>query len=218
MKVLIFFTSHRQSHEFYYQSKIINNYTLFKPDILVYNNNVNIGHESIKSKFNLNSDIRLEIYQDSENTGYSTGLFTGLVKCFDKFTNYDYIIHTHPDVFLINENKIFEILKENLHNDTDFLVSKFPEENPMEFIFSDFFIFKPRVNFFINYQNVHDMITERDNTQIAQAEQILFNLCKEENIIFFERYKNLDDFNLLQRQIDRFNIIHTHDLSFFEKI
>jgi len=207
MKVLFFFTSHRQSFEFYYQSKIINNYKLFKPDILVYNNNIEIEYKDLVNKFYLNNNIKLEIYQDSENTGYVTGLFTGLVKCFDKFANYDYVVHLHPDVFLINENKIFEILKQNLFSDVEMLISKFPEEYPQKSFYTDFFIFKPKKNFFINYNKY---------SHIGAAEQILFNLCKRENITFFERYKDSNDFNILQRRIDRFNILHTHDLRIFQ--
>lgn len=199
MKILFFFTSYRQFDEFEFQFKIIEKYTRFTPDILIYNNNYDIDIQTVSKFLGTDSKLNISYFNDEENTGYVSGLFTGLNKCFKYFLNYDYVFHLHPDVFLIDENKIFDLILKNHSLDIEFYVSKISEN----FCFTDFFIFRPNQNYFLNFIDYIDS---------NQAETILSNICKSTKNVFFDRFKDNTEFEINQRKLDNFDIIHTHDI------
>jgi hypothetical protein len=203
MKILFFFTSYRQFQEFEYQFKIIESYKYIKPDIFIYNNNPDIDASSVIDLFNINKKIKSYYFNDNINSGYVLGLFDGINKCFDSFNKYDYVVHLHPDVFLINDKKIYDFIIENPNY--EFYLSKLNDD----YYFADFFIFKPSVNFFKNYL---------DYSYTNQAETILSKICIQTKNVFFNRYDSLSDFHVKQRQIDNFDIIHSHNIKNIENI
>jgi hypothetical protein len=120
---------------------------------------------------------------------------------------YDYVIHVHPDVFIVNDQKLVQILSEELHTDNAFIVNRsFPDK--LNWYSFDFFIFKPRkigTNIFSNYE-----------TYTECPERFLYNAIVSHNIphIVIPRY---DDNRWFPRRIDLNYMWHEHDLSRVER-
>ena len=197
---------HRQLQELNFFSYFFNKFKHFKPDVFIYNNNKQISQQMVID--NLNIDTNITVHCDNDNEGYTLGLFSGLAKNYESYKNYDFVIHMHPDVFILDDEKIFELLKNNHSKKIDFLVTKV--EDIESWYFSDFFIFKPNINFILNY---HKYI----NMNLC-AEKILFKLIEDYSLnkAYIHRYtdnKFKDEFgNGKNRIIDEYNLWHEHDL------
>jgi hypothetical protein len=151
---------------------------------------------------NLNLNTNLYVHCDPNNEGYVLGLFSGLSQNYDFYREYDFIVHLHPDVFILDDKKLYELLINQKDKDIDFLVSQVVEV-PFAYL-TDLFIFKPKNNFiskYINYQN------------LDSAEKILFSVIEDNNLkkCFFSRYLN-DEIAGKNREIDEYSIWHEHNL------
>jgi len=201
MKILFFITMHRQLEELRVYSYFFNKFNYIKNfDIFIYNTNQNISEEMILNNLNVNNKIY--IHSDNNNEGYVLGLFSGLSQNYDFYKQYDFIIHLHPDVFILDDKKLYELLIDQKDKDIDFLVSQVVEA-PFAYL-TDLFIFKPKNNFiskYINYQN------------LDSAEKILFSIIEGSNLkkYLFSRYPN-DEIGGKNREIDELDIWHEHNL------
>lgn len=200
MKVLFFLTMHRQLHELEFWSYFFNNFKRLKADVCIYNTNPEFSKDTINNFLRINTNIK--IICDDQNQGYQYGSYFGLSNNYDFYKNYDFIIHSHPDVFILNDEKLYELLIDQKNKDVDFLVSS-GIKNQFAYL-TDLFIFKPKYNFiskYINYQN-H-----------GGAETILFSIIKDNNLkkYLFSRYPN-DEISGRDREIDAYNIWHEHKL------
>lgn len=200
MKVLFFLTMHRQLHELEFWSYFFNNFKHLKADVCIYNTNSDFSQDVINNSLRINTNIK--IISDDQNQGYQYGSYFGLSNNYDFYKNYDFIIHSHPDVFILDDKKLYELLISQKDKDIDFLVSQVVEA-PFHYL-TDLFIFKPKNNFtskYINYQN------------LDSAEKILFSIIEGNNLkkYLFSRYPN-DEIGGKNRQIDEYNIWHEHNL------
>lgn len=207
MKILFFITMHRQLEELKIYSYFFNKFKYIKNfDIFIYNTNQNISEQMILNNLNVNNKIY--IHSDNNNEGYVFGLFSGLSQNYDFYKQYDFIIHLHPDVFILNDKKIHDLLLENKEKDIDFLVTEV--EDMASWYFTDFFIFKPTDNFISKYLNYKD--------KDLCAERILYAIINDNNLkkSFMPRYLNNkfcdENGNFINRIIDELDIWHEHNI------
>jgi hypothetical protein len=203
MKVLLFITSHRQVEEYHYFNLFLKRLKL-KCDIYIYCNNPDISSE-IVSYFKEFEQFK-HLFITSLNDGYRMGAIEAINKGIEMgiFNGYDYVIHIHPDVFIIDDTNLLSLLHEHQSNDTVFLVNKcFPNDDTH--FAADFFIFKPKLlpkDLFIK-----ELYTYKDS-----PECYLFYLLKKNNIVYVivPRFKN--DSWYPRRIDDYLRLYHEHDM------
>lgn len=159
MKVLILITGHKQNMEYKYFGQLLERCAFLSSDqceVFIHSNcEQNDISENVKYILN-----KKNVYITNKNAGYTLGGIEAVGDAIDilNLTNpnseYDYVIHIHPDVFITNDTVLMNILNEELESDNVFIVNKsFPDHLSYSF---DFFIFKPKklnVNIFKNYEN-----------------------------------------------------------------
>ncbi len=197
-KIMILVTMHRQLKELPLFLEFLKRCNLdYKPDICVYTNNLEDSKDVYCEILRSYSDnFKITLYKDSENTGYTLGLYTGLEKCRYIYDKYDFVIHTHADVFLTDYNKI---IKELEKNESDIYVANECNKQYM----TDFFVFNPQKIRFENYNSLQGV-----------AEEILYQICERDKvkIVKLPRY-NQGEFYPGFRQIDRMGIWHEHNIA-----
>ena len=110
MKVLIYYTSHRQFEEIKISSELLNNTSELRNfDLIFHCNNLKLNIFKYFKRF---PNKNKELIHTSKSIGYRYGPYEAIADNFEKMKNYDYVIHLHPDVFIINEDKILKILNE----------------------------------------------------------------------------------------------------------
>lgn len=171
MNILFFFTSFRQLQENKYQVDILNHQLSnldknnINVDIILHNNNSNYNNEIIKDSFNVDklTNItcinKIEIIHTNKNTGYLWGASEALTDNFFKFKGYDYVIHLNTDVYICNMNELMQYLLDNLNNEYIFFVNNFRKNAGFK---TDFTIFKPTNNVYLNYTNHNKYTINRD--------------------------------------------------------
>jgi hypothetical protein len=207
MKILLFITGHKQLEEYNYFSRFLKRLKLNALcDIFIHCNNPDIHNSIINYYQNFNQQNK-KLFITSINAGYRVGGVQAISEGIELgiFKDYDYVIHLHPDVFIIDDNYLTEVLLENLNNDVVFLVNKSVPHNP-KFLSFDFFIFKPKLltkNIFID-----ELYTFKQ-----APEQYLHDMIIKNNInyIYVKRYNND---NWEPRRIDEnLRLYHEHDLN-----
>jgi hypothetical protein len=207
MKILLFITGHKQLEEYNYFSRFLKRLKLNALcDIFIHCNNPDI-HNSIINYYQNFDQQNKKLFITSINAGYRVGGVQAISEGIELgiFKDYDYVIHLHPDVFIIDDNYLTEVLLENLNNDVVFLVNKSVPHNP-KFLSFDFFIFKPKLltkNIFID-----ELYTFKQ-----APEQYLHDMIIKNNInyIYVKRYNND---NWEPRRIDEnLRLYHEHDLN-----
>jgi hypothetical protein len=207
MKILLFITGHKQLEEYNYFSRFLKRLKLNALcDVFIHCNNPDIHNSIINYYQNFNQQNK-KLFITSINAGYRVGGVQAISEGIELgiFKDYDYVIHLHPDVFIIDDNYLTEVLLENLNNDVVFLVNKSVPHNP-KFLSFDFFIFKPKLltkNIFID-----ELYTFKQ-----APEQYLHDMIIKYNIkyIFVKRFNND---NWEPRRIDdNLRLYHEHDLN-----
>jgi hypothetical protein len=89
------------------------------------------------------------IYTTDQNDGFIKGGLEAVSDCIDMLNlksedcEYDWVLHMHPDVFIINEGPILKLLTQELNTDNVFYVN-YSLNNKVLYSF-DMFLFKPRL-------------------------------------------------------------------------
>jgi len=204
MKLLLFITGHRQLIEYHYFNRFLKRLEL-TCDIFIYCNNSEIDKDILTYYHEFNAPKRLFI--TTLNDGYRTGGVEAVSEGYDMgiFKDYDYVIHLHPDVFIIDDNPLKDILIQNLNNDTVFFIThSIPNE---QFFSFDFFIFKPTllpINIF--------------KGSFEECPEIHFhNIIKKHNLKYtiLPRFENNVYF---PRRVDLLNLYHEHELDKVEQL
>lgn len=161
MKILFFFTSFNQLNENKYQLNILNklnNIDLdLSIDIILHNNNKNYNLNILKNSLDKDKLLKLKYINNidyihtNKNIGYLWGAQEALSDNFDKFKKYDYVIHLNINVFITNLLTLLRYLYNNLNNESIFFVNIF--RNGIEGFRTNFTIFKPIYNIYLNYDN-----------------------------------------------------------------
>lgn len=209
-RVLLFITSFRQLKEFDYCSFFFNRFTTLNKicDLYIHCNNKDISEDLIKyyQKFNMENK---HLFITSKNLSYTMGQIEALSDSYDKgiFAQYDYVLNIHPDVFILEEEPIVNLLKKNMKTDTCFFVSQgLPDDRA--FLQTDFFIFKPKL---LTMNIFKDTLYEwKDWT-----EHYMYYILYKYNIKY-ELIKRFDNNTWHPRRIDNYRMWHEHDLSLVE--
>jgi hypothetical protein len=207
MKILLFITGFDQVIQYDYFRRFLEPLDINRMcDIYIYCNNPNISPDVFKYYQNFSQKNKY-LHITPQNSGYRIGGVEALSNGISMgiFSNYDYVIHLHPDVFITDDNYLMNVLNNNIDNDNVFFITKsVPDDNT--FFSFDFFIFKPKLlktNIFIedlyNFQGapevyLHDMIKKND--------------------IKYSYIKRFDTDHYLPRRVDdNLKLYHSHDMS-----
>ena len=132
-KIVIIYTSHRQFEEIKLSALLLQNTkTLRRYDLIFHCNKFDID---IKDYFELFPNPKKELIHTSKNTGYRYGAHEALADMYEKYKNYDFVIHLHSDVFIIHESGILKLLETYRNTPDIFICTKNHSGGP----FFDFF-------------------------------------------------------------------------------
>jgi hypothetical protein len=209
MKILLFYTSHRQVKEFDYLNRFMKKLSLKEmSDVFIYCNCPHVSEE-VGRYYKDFPQKNKHLYVTTFNCGYNMGGVEACSRAYDMgvFKDYDYVIHLHPDVFITDDKELLQVLNDNLENDTIFFITK---SVPNHTFFSfDFFIFKPKLlteNIFKdNIYNWNDC-----------PEFYLYTVITNHDVkyTFINRFKG--DGCYPRRISEHLQIWHEHDLSLVE--
>jgi hypothetical protein len=188
-------TSHRQLEEVHLYGEYIKKFCpIVKTfDLLFHINKIDIDISKVGNYFQSLPFENKTLILTSKNAGYTFGGIEAVADCFDLLKDYDYVIHSHPDVFLTKDDIIGKILEYFSYSDKVFIVNKSwgADHKWMSF---DFFIFKPRlltVNIFFA-----ELYTYTDS-----PEHYLYHVIKKYNVKY-QVVKRFDNDNWSPRRID----------------
>jgi len=212
MKVLLFLTSHKQLEEVYLYSEFLRRYckTLVTFDFILHVNNINIDISKIGNYFQTIPNQNKQLILTSKNKGYTFGHMEACADYFDYFKEYDYVIHTHPDVFITSEETLLKILELFFHNNIQFIVNN-SIANDNKFMSTDFIIFRPKLlvkNIFKDFEKYYG----KYNPDTGGSENALFDILNDNNINYFF-IKRFDNDHWEPRRVDMIGLWHEHNLN-----
>jgi hypothetical protein len=207
---LIFITGHQQVNELEYYSKFLNRTETMKNfDLILHINKTDIDIETVRKWFLTFPNKNKHLIFTSKNYGYKLGPHEALSDFYGIISTYDNVMHTHPDVFIIDENKLLEIMYSNRECGIVVGCSNInptvqEEQNPQ--FATDCFMIRPKIigkNIFKDYE-----LPEYANTI---CEEFLEDVTKKNNIpyAFVKKYDN--DW-YAPRRLSLWGIWHEHEL------
>ena len=205
MKVLLVLTGHDQIEQYYYNANFMKKCKFISScDLLIHCNKSNINNKII-DYYNLFPQKNKNLYITTKNAGYRLGGIEAVADIIDMniCNNYDFIIHIHPDVFIISDLIIEKLLNDEINNDFAFYVNH--SINDTEWFSFDMFIFRPKLL-------SNNIFKSKDfyNLDII-PEKYLYNIITENNIKY-KVIKRFDNDNWFPRRIDLLGLWHEHDL------
>jgi O-methyltransferase len=213
-KILLLYTSHRQIQEVHIQSllfkKFPEKYTnISQVDILFYCNSTQIAKEDLIKYLNMFPNKNKKLIYTNKNIGYSWGGHEAISETFDIWKEYDVCLHLHPDVFILRDDILFDIIK---NNKGDFIGTHNLDPKTTPHFAFDFFMFRPR-QIFNSHKNVFNFfdlyLTEKRNYEMP--EKLLLDLTTKYkfNTSVVKRY---DNNHWEPRRPDNIGLYHEHDL------
>ncbi len=214
IRILIYFSSHRQLKEIEYSSYFFNNTKFLREnsEVMIHCDNDSLNNEDIYPYIKYDTKWYLNRSKQTFPT-YPNGVFNGFLKGlsnnFDFFKNYDFVIHMVPDCYITNENKIVELLRENIESEINFIVDYHPDHNSQtkEQFVCDFFIFKPK--------KIFNIFSDHSDDNVIVAENWLYKKINEYNISHKKICRGIES---LKWNIDDYGLIHNHNLKRIESI
>lgn len=214
IKILIYFSSHRQLKEIEYSSYFFNRTKFLKEnsEVMIHCDNDSLYNDEIlkytKYETNFYISRSKQTYPVYPN-GVFNGFLKGLSNNFDFFKNYDYIIHLVPDCYIINEDKIVDLLNDNINSEFEFIVDYHPYHNQYtksQYI-CDFFIFKPK--------KITNIFSDHSDSNVIVSENWLYLKIHEYNIKHKTICRGPES---LKWNIDDYGLIHNHNLEMIYSI
>ena len=209
MKILLHYHSYRHVEEYALSSHFFNRSEFLKQnaDVLVCCNHENISVEELANKCQY--QCKTEIIKTT-NTGWFNGQFTALNETYHKFFEYDYVIHFTPDVYVVDDKPIIQLLTEEMDSNNAMILDYHPYHNAdcKVAYCTDFIVFKPKLtpNFFA---------IEHPHEKNLQPEKRLFNRIKDFNIPHRTICRGVES---LCWQVDKFGLIHNHNNNLIKRI
>ena len=202
--ILLLYTSHRQINECEMSSIFLNKTKAIKNFDLIHRcNNIENGNK-IKPFFEKYPNKNKELIITDKNFGYWHGDIEALDDLYNKLKDYDYVIQIHPDIYIVNEEPILELIKYYRYKDDVFIFTKsYPDDDT--FLSFYFFIFKPILlnkNIFSEWKN------EKDNK--IGVEKIMYKILNKNNIKY-SLIKRFDNDFWSPRRIDTLGLWHEHE-------
>lgn len=207
MKILLHYNSYRHLEEYALSSQFFNRSEFLKQnaDVLICCNNETLPIEELAKRCHY--ECKTEIVKTT-NTGWFNGQFTSLNETFEKLADYDYVIHMTPDVYVVEDKHIINLLTEELHTDNAMIVDYHPYHADCYISYNmDFIVFKPKKipNFFGTkcFEDIH-----------LPPEKRLFNSINGLNI----PHRTICRRNSIYWQVDTFGLIHNHNMHLINHI
>jgi hypothetical protein len=125
------------------------------------------------------------------------------------FSDYDFVIHLTPDIYILDENPLVNLLKEEMDTNNAMIFDYHPYHADCNICYcTDFFIFKPKLtpNFFYEL-NQSDSNLSPEKKIFAYVNKIGLahrTICRGTNYIHW--------------QVDDMGFIHNHDRNLVKKI
>ena len=194
MKTLLLYTSHRQLEEVRLSSYFYNKSDFLKQmDVILHCNNEKIDKQKLKQNFDLFDAPNKEIIFSNKNSGHHSGVAQAIDSIYNKLLEYDFVVHLHPDVLILDPANLQATLEKNYNSDADFIVWQIHKtlgmphghERNAEYA-SDFFIFRPKEENNIFKQHADYW---KGNQGKSGCERFLFLM--------------IDKFNLITSKLDR---------------
>lgn len=124
------------------------------------------------------------------------------------FSEYDFVIHSTPDVYIVDENPLVELLNEEINTDNAMIFDYHPYHADCNISYCmDFFIFKPKLT-----PNFFDVV--QINTSLS-PEKIIF---RQINSMGLKHRTICRGTNHIYWQVDDMGLIHNHDTNLVRKI
>ncbi len=213
MKILLYYSSHRQKEEFLLSSDFFNKTNFLKKntDIIINCDNDHISVDELKSYIKYETSVNIikspQIFPSGTCTSISgNGIHIGVSESFNLFDNYDYVIVMTPDCYITNEDKIEKMLIEELNTENQMIVDFHDDWNHVNNYSCDFFVFKPKF--------IPNFFKEVDMENLIAPEIFLKNKIIEKNI----KCKIITREGSLSHQVDNYGLIHNHDLNIIRDI
>jgi len=210
---LLFYTSHRQDKEIELSAKLLKRTKKLKTlDLLYYCNKIDLD---VKPYFDLLPNQNKKLIHTSKNAGYQMGRMESLTDTYDIWKNYDYVIYTQPDIYVINEDKILDVLDKYRNRKEIFIFTKSLADDE-KFYSADIWIFKPKLVPLNIIELWKTDATFGNLSKTPNIEYLLHKIMTENNIphIMIKRFDN-DHWN--PRRIDLLGLWHEHETSKVEK-
>jgi len=215
MKILLFYSSHRQLEEYKLSSEFFNKSKFLKEktDVMVYCDNDSISFDTLSDYVRYETKVTVikgkQIFQSGIPTGISgNGIHIGLSNMFDKFQDYDYVINMVPDCYITDDTMIFKLLQEEFETDTEFIVDYHPNHSAscLRQYCCDFFVFKPK--------KIKNIFSEVDMDNLIAPENFIYQKISENSF----KVRTINRVGSLSWDIDNYGLIHNHNLNRIRKI
>lgn len=212
MKILWHFNSHRHLEEYYLSSRFFNMSEFFKKnsDVLVTCNNINIDLSLLKEKCQYECNLEIVRTTNPAN-GVHTGQLMALSETFEKLKAYDFVIHSTPDVYMVDDKNLIRLLEQEKETDNIFIVDYHPyhNEHTLRSYSTDFFAFKPN-----KIENFFSLGFE-PSAECHCIEAHLYRILHELKIP--HRTINRGKTSL-KWQVDDYGLIHNHNIEVIKNI
>lgn len=210
MKICILYTSYRQFEELDYLAVLWPRlpYLSSSADVIYHCNNKNIQREELEKKLSKIPFRKLDlIYSPQKNVGgYPYGQFEAICDAWGRLQEYDWVIHLHPDVFIIDEERLLGALRKADSEQADMVVCPiFALAHPS--FATDFFAFRPSAVPLSVFESYHPL----------ESTKVVVPL---ENLFFIEVHRARLKYDVAHRfahgqynrDIDRLGLWHEHHL------
>ncbi len=209
MKILIYFSSHRQLKEVEYSSLFFNKTNFLKEnsEVMVHCDNDSYDDDLLMEYMKYNTKTYLSRTKQTFPV-YPNGAFNGFLKGlsnnFNFFQNYDYVIHLVPDCYVTDESKIVDLLINSYNTEYNFIVDHHPYHHNLsaktQYV-CDFFIFKPKL--------IPNIFEDHSDENVLVSEHWLYLKIHEYNIPHRIICRGVESLNW---NIDDYGLIHNHNL------
>jgi hypothetical protein len=114
MNLALLFTSYRQFEELDLQAEFMRRASRIPSSVPViyHNNNGKLAPSAISEKLAKIPAVNIDfIHSPQKNAGgYPYGQFEAILDVWDKLSGYDWVIHLHPDIFIVDESRLLEVI------------------------------------------------------------------------------------------------------------
>ena len=211
MRLAILYTSYRQFRELDFLPEIFRRSPKLSSDatIIFHCNNSKISQVEMAKKLARIKYLALEfVYSPQKNVGgYPYGQFEAICDVWDKLIGrFDWVIHLHPDVFIMDENLLLqEIVKAQAANADLLVTPTFGSKHPS--FATDFFAFRPSKIPKELFNSFEPLIRA---PAVVPLEHLFFNEVHRHQINYTIVQRFRDDH--YHRDIDLLGLWHEHDL------
>ncbi len=216
MNIAILYTSYRQFEELDFAAEFLQQTGYLKQcDIIYHNNNKSIDVDALNQKLSQLPCRKLRfIYNPVANSGgYLYGHLEAICDAMNAIEDgyYDWVIHLHPDVFIVNEELLLTTLKEASAQDKVLVVTRNFGSHSAAFG-TDFFAFRPSETIRAVFQSTLNSFSKMVAEKVAiMNETVLFHEVYHHQVPFYLAKRYVAD--VWHRDLDCLGLWHEHDMS-----